>query len=113
MKNDEAVCCVCNLQGFNWVPGDTPWGEHERHCPDCPLVYHMKQIIRKEVGFNKLISIKAFFVSKRALLSGFTRACSLCNPTTTFVLPCNSVVYDLIICVLLCYKYKTRQKCNQ
>lgn len=35
---DTVMCYKCKVTLRNWEPEDTPWGEHKRWSPDCPLV---------------------------------------------------------------------------
>lgn len=35
---DNVRCYKCKVQLRNWEPDDTPWAEHKRWSPDCPLV---------------------------------------------------------------------------
>lgn len=37
-KNDSVRCFKCDISLHNWDPDDTPWGEHKRWSPQCPLV---------------------------------------------------------------------------
>ena len=35
---DGVKCFRCGIELANWEPEDTPWGEHQRWSPHCPLV---------------------------------------------------------------------------
>lgn len=35
---DRAMCFTCNVCLVCWDKTDEPWGEHERHSPNCPFV---------------------------------------------------------------------------
>ncbi|KAJ0050048.1 hypothetical protein NL108_011867 [Boleophthalmus pectinirostris] len=35
MSNDHVQCFCCGGRIGGWEPGDTAWGEHERHYPNC------------------------------------------------------------------------------
>ena len=37
-NGDKVECFKCGIILANWVPQDTPWGEHEKWAKDCPLV---------------------------------------------------------------------------
>ena len=37
-KNDSVKCFTCSISLHNWDPDDTPWGEHKKWSPQCPLV---------------------------------------------------------------------------
>ena len=36
--NDSVKCFKCGISLHNWDPEDTPWGEHQKWSPRCPLV---------------------------------------------------------------------------
>lgn len=37
-RDDCVKCYRCGVGLNNWEPTDTPWGEHQKHNPTCPLV---------------------------------------------------------------------------
>lgn len=37
-QNDSVRCFKCSISLHNWDPDDTPWGEHMKWSPQCPLV---------------------------------------------------------------------------
>lgn len=36
--DDRAMCFTCSVCLVCWEKTDEPWGEHERHSPDCPFL---------------------------------------------------------------------------
>ncbi|CAH1128208.1 unnamed protein product [Ceutorhynchus assimilis] len=36
--DDRAMCFTCSVCLVSWERSDEPWGEHERHSPNCPYV---------------------------------------------------------------------------
>lgn len=41
--NDRVICAFCNGRVYNWIPGDSPFGEHTRLFPNCQFIQKLNK----------------------------------------------------------------------
>ena len=47
-SKDRVVCAYCDVKLINWQPGDTPYSEHFKWSPSCPMLHGQVEVGNRE-----------------------------------------------------------------